>query len=211
MKHYINLDNKSVQRQFLDENRGKAGVYKFTNLVNGNTYIGSSSNLSPRFLKYFNAKSLNKNKMLINMAILKYKLSNFSLDILEYCSLEDVIKREQYYIDTYTPKYNILKIAGTSSGYTHSQNSLSKISSRKISEETLNNMRDRVQSENTKIKISKAIGIPIKVIDINNEEMIIFTSKKEGGKYLNTSDSTIGRYIKSGKLLFNRYLITENN
>ena len=211
MKHYINLNEISVQRQFLEENRGKAGIYRWTNLVNGKTYIGSCSNLSSRFLKYFNSRSLRKNSMLINMAILKYKLGNFSLDILEYCTKKDVILREQYYLDTYTPKYNIFKIAGSSLGYKHNEDSLSKISSRKISEETLNNMRNRVQSTNTKIKISKAIGIPVKVIDINNEEVRIFISKKEAGKYLLTSDSTIGRYILSGKLLFNKYLITVNN
>jgi len=99
-------------------------VYKFTNLVNGNAYIGSSSNLSPIFLEYFNSRSFFF-KMLINMAILKYKLDNFSLDILEYCS-KDVIKKEQYYMDIYAPKYNILKIAGSSSGYTHNKTSLSK-------------------------------------------------------------------------------------
>jgi len=62
MKHYINLNNKSVQRQFLDENRNKAGVYMLTNIKNGKSYIGSSSNLSPRFLKYFNPRLLRKKK-----------------------------------------------------------------------------------------------------------------------------------------------------
>jgi len=108
--------------------------------------------------------------MLISLAILKYKLDNFSLDILEYCSKEDVIKKEQHYINIYAPKYNILKIAGSSLGYIHNKKSLSKISSRKISEETINNMRDRVQSENTKIKISRAIGIPVKVIDMDSKK-----------------------------------------
>lgn len=209
MKHYINLNDISVQREFLNENRGKAGVYMWTNLVNGNTYIGSSTNLSPRFLKYFNPELLKNNNMLINLAIIKYKLNNFSLDILEYCSTKDVIQREQHYLDIYAPKYNILKTAGSSFGYIHKENSLLKISSRIISEETLNKMRNRVQSENTKTKISKAIGIPVKILDKSSEEIKIFTSKKEAGMYLNTSDSTIGRYIKSGRLLYNKYLITE--
>jgi hypothetical protein len=149
--------------------------------------------------------------MLINLAILKYGLKNFSLDILEYCSKELVLDKEQYYINIYSPKYNILKKAGSSQGYIHTKESLIKISSRIISKETLNKMRNRVQNDITKAKISKAIGIPVKIIDTYNEEIIIFNSKKEASKFLKTSDFSIGYYIKSGKLFLNRYLITENN
>ena len=45
----------------------------------------------------------------------------FTLDILEYCEKEELITREQYYIDEINPSYNILKIAGSSNGFTHSE------------------------------------------------------------------------------------------
>jgi len=147
--------------------------------------------------------------MLISLAILKYNIVNFSLDILEYCSSKNVIQREQYYLDTYKPIYNILKIAGSSLGYVHNETSLAKMSLRIVSEATLNKMKERKQSEQTKDKIRKAIGIPVKVLNIDKEEIIIYASKKEAGLYLNTNDTTIGRYIRSGKLLFDKYLITE--
>jgi hypothetical protein len=70
-------------------------------------------------------------------------------------------------------------------------------------------MRQRKQSEQTKDKIRKAIAIPVKVINIDKEEITAYTSKKEAGLHLNTSDTNIGRYIRSGKLLFDKYLITE--
>ena len=209
VNNYMNLNQPLIRSQLLEDNRGKAGVYMWTNLKNDNTYIGSSVNLSPRLLKYLNVNTLRKNKMLINLAILKHNLENFSLDILEYCSPKDVIKREQYYIDTYKPVYNILKIAGSSLGYIHNETSLAKMSSRIVSEATLNKMKQRKQSEETKDKIRKAIGIPVKVIDIDKEEITIYASKKEAGLHLNTYDTRIGRYIRSGKLLFNKYLITE--
>jgi len=207
--HYINLNQPLIQSQLLEDNRGKAGVYMWTNLKNGNTYIGSSVNLSPRLLKYLNENALRKNKMLISLAIIKHSIENFSLYILEYCSSKDVIEREQYYLDTYKPIYNILKTAGSSLGYVHNETSLSKMSLRVVSKATLNKMKQRKQSEQTKDKIRKAIGIPVKGLNMDKEEITIYASKKEAGLHLDTNDTTIGRYIRSGKLLFDKYLITE--
>lgn len=52
----------------------------------------------------------------------------FTLDILEYCEKEELITREQYYIDKLSPSYNILKIAGSSLGFTHSEKTKSIMS-----------------------------------------------------------------------------------
>ena len=54
--------------------------------------------------------------MVINKALLKYGFSNFKLEILEYCDLDNVIEREQYYINLLKPEYNILDTAGSSLG-----------------------------------------------------------------------------------------------
>ena len=83
-------------------------------MITGKSYIGSSINLNKRFCTYFSLKHLGKLKRssVIYSAILKYSYLNFSLDILEYCKSELLIKREQYYIDLLKPEYNISKIAG---------------------------------------------------------------------------------------------------
>jgi hypothetical protein len=83
------------------------------------------------------------------------------------------------------------------------------MSLRVVSKATLNKMKLRKQSEQTKEKIRKAIGISVKGLNIDKEEITIYASKKEAGLHLNTNDTTIGRYIRSGKLLFDKYLITE--
>jgi group I intron endonuclease len=51
--------------------------------------------------------------MRIYKALLKYGYAEFRLEILEYCSPEVLIKREQFYFDTLNPEYNTLKIAGS--------------------------------------------------------------------------------------------------
>jgi len=76
--------------------------------------VGSATNLSKRFRVYYSQliieQILNRSKSRILSAILKYGYSKFTIEILEYCnSKQDLIKREQYYIDLLNPEYNILK------------------------------------------------------------------------------------------------------
>lgn len=139
---YANADTNRTS--IINENRGKSGIYRWTNLINNKSYIGSSVNLTNRFYDYFNTKKLMEGpakNMIISKAILKYGYSNFKLDILEYCEPENAIKREQYFIDSLKPEYNILQIAGSSLGFKHTEESLTKLRGRIFTEEHKNNMK----------------------------------------------------------------------
>jgi group I intron endonuclease len=46
-------------------------------------------------------------------AILKYGRDNFSLTILEYCEPEKCVEREDFYLLSENPEYNILEKAGS--------------------------------------------------------------------------------------------------
>jgi len=70
----------------------------------------------------------NRGTLVINRALIKYGYSNFTLEILEYSDISDLTEREQYYIDKLNPKYNTLKIAGSSSGHKLSEETKEKIS-----------------------------------------------------------------------------------
>ena len=93
VKNYENADLDRLQ--ILKENKGKSGVYRWTNLTNGKSYIGSSVNLERRLKEYFSIYYLEwgikKSKSLINISLIKYGYSNFSLEILEYCKLYETI------------------------------------------------------------------------------------------------------------------------
>ena len=95
------------------ENQKKVGVYRWTNLISGKTYIGSSTNLAKRFSYYFSNKFLTREikriKNMVYSALLKYGYSNFKLEVLEYCDSEVLLSKEQEYLDIYCPEYNILK------------------------------------------------------------------------------------------------------
>jgi group I intron endonuclease len=92
----------------------------WVSLKDNKCYVGSSSNLSKRFSWYFSFNNLNKvlenSTSIIARALLKYGYSGFRLYILEYCDAEQLIAREQYYINLLSPQYNILQVAGSSLG-----------------------------------------------------------------------------------------------
>lgn len=155
---YVNMDKDKAL--ILKQNKNKAGVYRLTNLVNSNCYVGSAQEIRTRFYAYYSFNRLIKSNMIIYKAILKYGYSNFRLDILEYCEKTMLLSREQHYIDLFKPEYNSLKIARSSLGYKHTSDTLEKFKLRETSDKTRANLSkaatNRVLSEDTKTKISLA-------------------------------------------------------
>lgn len=121
--------NKSI---ILKDSKNKSGIYRWVNKVNGNSYIGSSVNLARRLRVYYDFSYLSvriaNSKSQIYSAILKHGYSNFQLEILEYCTKENAIGREQYYIDLYKPEYNLNPVAGSRLGSIYSEESRLKMS-----------------------------------------------------------------------------------
>ena len=100
------------------------------NKVNDNTYVGSSVNLARRLRVYYDfsfiPSRLKSSKSRIYSAILKHGYSNFQLEILEYCTVENVISREQYYLNLLKPEYNLQSSAGSRLGSKHSDETREK-------------------------------------------------------------------------------------
>ena len=106
----------------------KSGIYKIENKITKYIYVGSSVNLSNRKSRHF--KDLEKNihhSIILQRAVNKYKIENFEFIILEECDKKDLINREQYYLDTLQPLYNILPIAGSSLGCKQSKETILKL------------------------------------------------------------------------------------
>lgn len=93
----------------------KTGIYKITNPVNNEIYIGSAAvSLRKRFWNHKRLLKLNKNPCKYLQRIYnKTPNVDFIFEVLELCSKEECIKREQHYIDTLKPKYNLCKVAGS--------------------------------------------------------------------------------------------------
>lgn len=75
---------------------------------------------------------------------------------MEYCEKSIVIQREQYYIDLLLPEYNVLKIAGSTMGYLHTEEARAKISAAHKGENNPMYGKKRIHTEETaKISATK--------------------------------------------------------
>lgn len=131
-----------------------SGIYQIKNVINGKRYIGSTVNLNQRFKDHKKLLRANKhpNKHL-QSAWLKYGETKFTFELIEKTNIEELILKEQYYIDLYSTHnrkigYNLSKTAGTTLGYEFSEDSKIKMSNTKINTNTQNNIRIKAESIN---------------------------------------------------------------
>lgn len=99
-----------------------SGIYCIENIINNKVYIGSSSNLRRRYNTHKTKLCCNihTNKHLQN-AVNKYGIENFVFKVIEECAIEDLIVREQYWLDVtqaYITGYNIRTVAESNKGFT---------------------------------------------------------------------------------------------
>jgi hypothetical protein len=149
---------------------------------------------------YFSLGSLSRSKRIIDRALLKYGYSNFMFEILEYCTKDNVLEREQYYIDLLKPIYNIVKIAGSTLGYKHSNETKEKMKNLNISDEVR-----KVRLESI-AKASEANKVKVLVVNIKTKEMIEYLSMTEAGKALGVKKETIGDAIKNKRVIHKSFI-----
>lgn len=107
-----------------------SGVYQIINTINNKTYIGSSINCKIRCKSHIRDLLINNhcNNKLQNSWD-KYGKNVFMFKLLESVGdKSDLLKREQYYLDTLNPEYNICKIAGNTLGVKPSNETKERIS-----------------------------------------------------------------------------------
>ena len=106
---------------------------------------------------------LRKSKSKIFSSLLKNGYSSFSLEILEYCDIDQLTPREQYYLDLLNPEYNILTVAGSRSGHKHYKEARAKMRAKALTPERLSNL-NRIRE-----KFKSKILNHLKLLNINPE------------------------------------------
>lgn len=143
------------------------GIYKITCIINNKCYVGSSINIRNRWSEH--KSKLKKNKhhsIFLQRSWNKYKERNFIFEIVEECekTKEIILEREQFYIDSLSPSFNILKIAGSPLGTKRSDNE-------KIYLSIINSGKNHPQYGKTGVNSNS--GKKYIIVTLNNEVIII--------------------------------------
>ena len=143
------------------------GIYKIINKITEDFYIGSATSFYTRKSVHY---SLLKRNIHYNThfqrAWNKYGEVNFEFIKIEYCSKDNLIQREQFYIDTLYPKYNIRTIANSNKDLkfteTHKQNLSKSLTGKKRTKEQKEHQRQiklgKTHTQETKNKVSKIVN-----------------------------------------------------
>lgn len=146
-----------------------------------------------------------------------------------------VLSREQYFFDSLEPKYNIQKIAGSSlgqkrseeskalmkkpksdetklkiseslKGKTHLEKTKAKMSLSRIGDKNPN--FGKIHSAESRAKMSVARGTAIFVYSLDGTLENSFPSARVAGVFFNTHSKTILKYLRSGKILKEKWIIS---
>lgn len=229
--------NKDKYRLYKD-NLYKSGVYRWYNESNDKSYVGSSKNLGNRLSIYYSKKAMlakvKHSTSIIYSALLKHSNDNFTLDILEYCELDILTEREQYYIDILKPEYNILPAANSRIGSKHSLKTRALMS---LKLKGVNNPSfGKTLSQEIRMKISKSLkssvlvknrfkigpsfkpkrpdtllkmslrthGVSVKILDKDNNIVKAFPTMTSAAKHFGISSTTISRIENKG--VYNNFI-----
>jgi hypothetical protein len=82
------------------------GIYKITNLTNGMCYVGQAVNVADRWKQHIKrgmgAEAPTRNKLY--PAMLAIGVENFSFELIEDCTKEELNEKEQYWQDFFKAK-----------------------------------------------------------------------------------------------------------
>ncbi len=103
--NYVSKYVKEMEKRIL-KGQDISGIYKVTNLTTKEIYIGKSVNIADRWVNHIKGacglEGIADSQF--QRALKKYGIQNFSWEILEKVTKDQLSEREKYYIDLYDTK-----------------------------------------------------------------------------------------------------------
>jgi group I intron endonuclease len=212
----------------------ESGIYKIISPT-GKIYIGETTNLKKRAKSYLNLNKI-KNQRAIHNSLKTHGIESHLFEVVELCESENLKVRERYYQELfnsvedglncfYTPTQEKLKkhsketieimskkskgINNPFYGKKHSECSLKKISESSKGDKNPN-YGGKLKNEDwlLKQKISNSKK-PIKLINLETNETIVFLNSKDCAKFINVSPSSVRTSKQYGYKLKKKYIIQD--
>lgn len=189
--------------------------------MNNEIYIGSTAiSFKRRWICHLSSlKAKTHTNAKLQHVYNKYGKDIFEFEIIEECSPDQCIKREQYYMDILHPFYNIRKNADNNFGLKRSKETCRKIGlakkgnkfwlGRNHTEESKKKMSIFKQGRPNNIETTIKLGIPIISINLMSGIVSYFISIADANKETKIHRTTISRHIKIGTPIKNYMFILD--
>lgn len=240
IKDFNSLDDINSVKSYRNLLKNKSGIYAIINNINNKQYIGSAKDLYLRLLEHISGKKSNSALQIAiekyNLGNFTFRVLEYICDENKLANNKKLTDLETEYIAKFDFKnlYNFKKISTSMLGYKHTEEALLKMIERfKIkknhpmfgkthTDETKNliskpgeknPMFGKNHTEATKALISKNMKkypFGVGIYDLNYNLIKNFNNNAELARYFNVSKTTIGKYIKTGKLFNNIYYLKIN-
>ncbi len=180
-----------------------SGIYIITNLIDSKYYIGSSKNIKRRLREHKNGLIKNKHEnKILQYAVNKYGIENFTFEDLEYYEEEYIVSMEQYWM-------NLLQVSNRKYGYNiqpvaYSGKGLSKEQHSQYGTHRSDETKEKLRIAHTGMRMSpehksnsaKGHYKSILQLDLNDNILKEFISVKEATEFFNGGAGTITKVLK---------------
>lgn len=178
------------------------GVYKITNKLNGDCYVGSSKDIGKRWKRhiYLHESKGRHHEYFIYRAMRKYGIENFEFEVLETCEDSEKIILEQKYYKKLNPRYNEIEpnknLSENPSIAKKRKNSCKKswkTRSEQSRQKALDNLKKGWGNESfikNQIKAKK-----VKSINVSDGTEMFFDSLNQASKHLGIPTSSISQIL----------------
>lgn len=170
------------------------GVYRITNKLTGDCYVGQSKHIEERWKEHFCKSYGARHSGKFQNAINKYGKDGFTFEILEECPKSMLFEKERFYIELLKPTYNTI-VLGHPVALSTREKIRQALQDRKQPLELVEKRRKAILERHKTIpQTNQSHKKPIR-IELNNKS-IELESVLATAKYLGVDPSTVTKALK---------------
>lgn len=178
------------------------GIYAIVNRVNQHFYVGSAVNLLKRKQHHLRDLATSKHKNAhLQRAYDQHGVDAFSFVVLEYVEhVDNLLAREQYFIDTLNPQYNISRTARSNLGMQFTSEHKAKIRASRLANENMLAQMAKLNADRTGKHLSPEHRAKITANQLGKKQSPELVAKRAAALRGKPKPDGFGEKVRAAKL-----------